>query len=210
MFQVKLSLYKLHFFSFVIIISVVNDINTSASDLNEDFEKKGNWAFQWNMNFNPDPKRSFFKNTRLETLKSRRWFRKLYLFYNILHSKSPSYLFNLIPENSNPYASRSALNNQIPFVNAKTNFLKNSFFPAVVTEFAKLRASRAYVPYVRTCLTCLCALRAYVPSCLKLLRTFVPTCLRTLNYYVPTCLSYLRALREYVLYVPTCLFALIP
>ena len=47
---------------------MVNDINTSASDLNEDFEKKGNWAFQWNMNFNPDPKRSFFKNTRLETL----------------------------------------------------------------------------------------------------------------------------------------------
>ena len=63
-----------------------------------------------------------FQELRLETLKSRRWFRKLYLFYKILHSKSPSYLFNLIPENNNPYASRSALNNQIPFFNAKTNF----------------------------------------------------------------------------------------
>ena len=77
----------------------------------------------------------------LETLKSRRWFRKLYSFYKILHSKSPGYLFNLIPENNNPYASRSALNNQIPFFNAKTNFLKNSFFPAVITEWNNLDIS---------------------------------------------------------------------
>ena len=27
------------------LFSVVNDINTSASDFNEDLEKKGNWAF---------------------------------------------------------------------------------------------------------------------------------------------------------------------
>ena len=37
------------------LFSVVHDINTSASDLNEDFEKIGNWAFKWKMNFNPDP-----------------------------------------------------------------------------------------------------------------------------------------------------------
>ena len=36
-----------------------------------------------------------FQELGLETLKSRRWFRKLYLFYKILHSKSPSYLFKL-------------------------------------------------------------------------------------------------------------------
>ena len=82
-----------------------------------------------------------FQELGLETLKSRRWFRKLYLFYKILHSKSPSYLFNLIPENNNPYASRSALNNQIPFFNAKINFLKNSFFPAVITEWNNLDIS---------------------------------------------------------------------
>ena len=37
------------------LFSVVNDINTSASDLNEDLEKIDNWAFKWKMNFNPDP-----------------------------------------------------------------------------------------------------------------------------------------------------------
>ena len=37
------------------LFSMVNDINTSASDLNEDLEKTDNWAFKWKMNFNPDP-----------------------------------------------------------------------------------------------------------------------------------------------------------
>ena len=37
------------------LFSVVNDINTSASDLNEDLEKIGHWAFKRKMNFNPDP-----------------------------------------------------------------------------------------------------------------------------------------------------------
>ena len=37
------------------LFSVVNDINTSASDHNEDIEKIGKWAFKWKMNFNPDP-----------------------------------------------------------------------------------------------------------------------------------------------------------
>ena len=34
---------------------MVNDINTSASDLNQDLEKIGNWAFKWKMNLNTDP-----------------------------------------------------------------------------------------------------------------------------------------------------------
>ena len=36
------------------LFSVVHDINTSASDLNEDLKKIGSWAFKWKMNFNPD------------------------------------------------------------------------------------------------------------------------------------------------------------
>ena len=57
------------------------------------------------------------------------------------HSKSPSYLFNLIRENNNPHASRSTLNNQIPFFNVKTNFFKNPFFPAVTAEWNNLDIS---------------------------------------------------------------------
>ena len=62
-----------------------------------------------------------------------------------------------------------------------------------------------YVPFVPTCLTCLCILRAYVPSCLKLLRAYVPSCLKLpLRAYVPTCLKLLRVL------IFTCLRAYLP
>ena len=37
------------------LFSVFHDINTSASDFNEDLEKIGSWAFKWKMNFNPGP-----------------------------------------------------------------------------------------------------------------------------------------------------------
>ena len=74
-------------------------------------------------------------------MKSRRWFRKLYLFYKLLHSKSPSYLFKLISENNNPYASRGALNNLIPSFNVKSNFFLNSFFTAVKTKWNNLDIS---------------------------------------------------------------------
>ena len=38
-----------------------------------------------------------YQELGLESLRSRRWFRKLYHFYKMLNEKSPSYLFNLIP-----------------------------------------------------------------------------------------------------------------
>ena len=37
------------------LFSVVHDTQASANDLNKDLEIINNWAFQWKMNFNPDP-----------------------------------------------------------------------------------------------------------------------------------------------------------
>ena len=37
------------------LFSVVYDTQTSANDLNKDSKLINNWAFQWKMNFNPDP-----------------------------------------------------------------------------------------------------------------------------------------------------------
>ena len=45
---------------------VVYDINTSASDLNEDLEKINSWAFKWEMKFNPDPKSKLEKLVLVE------------------------------------------------------------------------------------------------------------------------------------------------
>ena len=38
-----------------------------------------------------------YQELGIELLRSRRWFRKLCLLYKIIKSKSPLYLFNLIP-----------------------------------------------------------------------------------------------------------------
>ena len=37
------------------LFSAVHDTQTSANDLNKDLKTINNWAFQWKMNFNPDP-----------------------------------------------------------------------------------------------------------------------------------------------------------
>ena len=74
----------------------------------------------------------------METLKLRRWLRKLCFFCKFIKEQSPSYLFQLIPENKTPYNTRSVQKSQIPFLKTETNFFKNSFFPAVILEWNKL------------------------------------------------------------------------
>ena len=79
-----------------------------------------------------------FQELGLESLKSRRWLRKLCLFYKIFHEKSPLYLFQLIPPNNNIYATRSSLSNKISSFKTRHNFFKDSFFPTVTSEWNSL------------------------------------------------------------------------
>ena len=37
------------------LFSIVHDPNTIANDLNNDLEKLNDWAYEWKMNFNPEP-----------------------------------------------------------------------------------------------------------------------------------------------------------
>ena len=70
-----------------------------------------------------------FQELGLETLKSRRWLRKLCLFYKLIKEKSPAYLFQLIPENNTTYSTRSVPKNQILFFSRqKQTFSKIIFF----------------------------------------------------------------------------------
>ena len=39
----------------IFLFSSTHDINTSANELNNDLKKISDWAFQWQMSFNPDP-----------------------------------------------------------------------------------------------------------------------------------------------------------
>ena len=58
------------------------------------------------------------------------------MFYKIFKSKSPQYLFKLIPEKTSSYVTRNAEN--IPLFNIKHNFYKNSFFPSSIIEWNNL------------------------------------------------------------------------
>ena len=81
-------------------------------------------------------KEKLYQEIGLESLQLRRWYRKLGMFYKIFKSKSPQYLFKLIPEKTSSYVTRNAEN--IPLFNIKHNFYKNSFFPSSIIEWNNL------------------------------------------------------------------------
>ena len=72
----------------------------------------------------------------LESLKSRRWFRKLACFYKIQSTGLPKYLLQLIPTNNHSYILRKPLN--ILHYYCRTDTFKNSFFPNVINKWNKL------------------------------------------------------------------------
>ena len=77
-----------------------------------------------------------YQELGLESLKSRRWFRKLCHFYKILNKKAPSYLFNLIPNFNRVHNTRLSYN--IPPIKVRHDYFKNSFFCSAITEWNKL------------------------------------------------------------------------
>ena len=81
-------------------------------------------------------KEKLYQEIGLESLQLRRWYRKLGMFYKIFKSKSPQYLFKLIPEKTSSYVTRNA--EHIPLFNIKHNFYKNSFFPSSIIEWNNL------------------------------------------------------------------------
>ena len=71
-----------------------------------------------------------------ETLQSRRWFRKLCLFYKIVNNQSPSYLLDYIHSTDRIFITRKAAN--VPRIISKHNFFKTSYFPSTISEWNKL------------------------------------------------------------------------
>ena len=74
-------------------------------------------------------KEKIYQELGFESLRVRRWYRKLCLFYEVLNNEHPKYLFNLIPVRRTLYSTRKALN--IPLLNTNHNF--------VHTAISKLR-----------------------------------------------------------------------
>ena len=81
-------------------------------------------------------KEKIYQELGFESLRVRRWYRKLCLFYKVLKNEHPQYLFNLIPVRPTLYPTRNPLN--IPLLNANHNFFKNSSFPSTIIEWNEL------------------------------------------------------------------------
>ena len=75
-----------------------------------------------------------FQELSLESLKSRRWLRKLCLFYKIFHEKSPSYLFQLITPKNNVYATRSSQSNEISSYKTRRFFQSLLFYSSNIMK----------------------------------------------------------------------------
>ena len=77
------------------------------------------------------------------------------MFYKIHKSKSPQYLFKLIPEKTHAYAKRNVDN--IPLFSIRHNFFKNSFFSSAIIEWNNLdptfRNSKSFVVFKNSILT---------------------------------------------------------
>ena len=75
-----------------------------------------------------------YQELGLESLKSRQWYRKLCLFFELKKNKHFSYLFGMIPKVLSTWITRN--HNSIPLFNAKHEYFRNSF-PSAVIEWNK-------------------------------------------------------------------------
>ena len=67
-----------------------------------------------------------YQELGLESLKSRRWYKRLSLMFKIMKEEAPNYLTNLIPKCEQTIRTR---NNHIPVYHCRTESFKHSFFP---------------------------------------------------------------------------------
>ena len=89
----------------------------------------------------------------LESLKFRRWFRKLCLFLKIMKHGLPEYLFKLISQSNHQCNTRT--NEDIKIFYSRTDVFKYSYFPATIVEWNKLDVTlrkSEFLPYFRNAL----------------------------------------------------------
>ena len=76
-----------------------------------------------------------YQELGLESLKLRRWYKRLSCMFKIMKKEVPNYLINLIPRCEQTIRTR---NNNIPIYYCRTDCFKYSFFPSTLNELFKL------------------------------------------------------------------------
>ena len=74
----------------------------------------------------------------LESLKNRRWYKRLCCMFKIMNEEAPKYLSNFIPKGQQTIVTR---NSNIPTFYCRTDCFKYSFFPSTLKDWFNLDAS---------------------------------------------------------------------
>ena len=72
-----------------------------------------------------------YQELGLESLKSRRWYKRLSCMFKIMKKEAPNYLINLIPKCEQTIRRR---NNRIPSYHYRTDCFKYSFLPSTLND----------------------------------------------------------------------------
>ena len=75
-----------------------------------------------------------YQELGLEYLQQRRWMRQLCLFYKVVSTKLPAYIYDIIP----PVAQFQRHPNTFNCISCRTEYFENSFFPCAIGEWNKL------------------------------------------------------------------------
>ena len=78
-------------------------------------------------------KKKLYQEQGFEYLTSRKWLRKLCLFYKIVANKSPNYLYNYVSAVNQSYQTRSG--DKFIYMCCRTEYFVNSFLPYTIKEW---------------------------------------------------------------------------
>ena len=73
-----------------------------------------------------------YQELRLESIRARRWYKRLNCMFKIVKEETPNYLINLIPKIQQTTGTRI---NRIPTFHCRTDCFKNSFFPSTLNDW---------------------------------------------------------------------------
>ena len=89
-------------------------------------------------------KEKLYEELGFETMKDRRWFRRLCCFYKILNNQTPGYLYHLLVPPNRDYNTRRYTKFRQIF--CRTETFSNSFLPQTIKEWNKLDTSICQAP----------------------------------------------------------------
>ena len=79
-----------------------------------------------------------YQELGLESLKSRRWYKRLTCMFKIMRNEAPDYLINLVPKCEYAINTRNC---HIPMYHCRTDCFKYSFLPSALRDWFKLDES---------------------------------------------------------------------